>query len=76
MRYKILVGILKIWILLQAEYSFYTNLPKLINVKWALHMNADNQTEVGTMEQYFCIKKDVTSTCKQDPTIKSGRMKL
>jgi hypothetical protein len=40
-----MLGILKVWILLQAEYSFYTDLTKLINIKRALHMKADSQME-------------------------------
>jgi hypothetical protein len=41
----LIVGILKVWILLQAEHSFYTNLPKLINISWALYMKANDQVE-------------------------------
>lgn len=51
---KSIIGILKVWILLQAEYCFYTNVPKFINIKWALHMNAANQTELRSVFFSFC----------------------
>lgn len=73
--------ILQVWILLQAKNGFHSNTTKLVNIFRSLAISSwKKQKLYGPMIKCriysHCETLRRRITCRQDPTIKSGLMKL